>query len=62
VSNEPNDPRFTAGLLYDVLCVLEKNGFTPGGGSPETTPQQNRRVSACLVALLGLTRAFEGKS
>ena len=50
-AEQDDDPRFTAGLLYDVTKVLEEHGYK---AHPDCSAK-------ALVALLGFVRAFEGK-
>jgi len=52
-ANDENDSRFTAGLLYDVLSVLDKRGYKRG--------KDSRVYAHALVELLHLTRAYEGR-
>lgn len=52
-ADDNNDPRFTAGLLYDVFKLLEQHGYKQGPEAADT--------SRALVALLQLTRAYEGR-
>jgi hypothetical protein len=47
------DSRFTVGLLYDVLQVLEAHGYRAS--------QDSHAYADALVALLKLVRAFEGR-
>lgn len=51
------DPRFNAGLLLEVIEVLERAGFK----SPPNGPERHKTYGACLVRLLELVRAFEGQ-
>jgi hypothetical protein len=53
-----DDPRFTAGLIHDVQAVLEQHGYRVPAGEQD----RRRALGACLVPLLRLTRAFEGRS
>jgi hypothetical protein len=47
------DPRFTAGLLFDVLAVLDRHGYC-------LSSDEEGAYAGALVALLRLTRAYEG--
>lgn len=53
-----DDPRFTAGLIYDVIEVLEKHGYQR---PHEQTREFQRATGATMGALLELVETFEGK-
>lgn len=46
------DPRFTHGLVLDVLEVLKAHGYVAAG---------DRSVGAAIVALSRLVRTYEGE-
>lgn len=50
---QDDDPRFTMGLYFDVITVLEKHGFV-------RAPQPAAHARA-LVELLHMVREFEGR-
>lgn len=52
----PLDERFTAGLLHDVLSVLDRHGYRPPEG-----PEVDRAYGASLLALGELVRTYEGR-
>lgn len=52
----PLDVRFNAGLLHDVLSVLDEHGYAPPAGSA------NRAYADSVVALGDLVRAYEGRT
>ncbi len=47
------DRRFTAGLMVDVFAALERHGYQRG--------KDPKIYADCLVELLHLVEAFEGK-
>lgn len=53
-----DDPRFTAGLIFDVHEVLKAHGYR----LPEGERERARAIGATLPALLTLVEAFEGRS
>lgn len=52
----PLDERFTAGLLVDVLAVLDAHGYRPPDGRAG-----DRAHGAAMMALGQLVRAYEGR-
>jgi len=56
-SNESGDPRFTMGLVIDVMSVLEKHGYVKPSGKAGITANAD-----VLVGLLRLVREFEGRA
>ena len=51
------DPRFTAGLLHDVLSVLDRHGYRP----PTEDQAEKFAYADSMVALMRLVRAYEGR-
>lgn len=56
-TTDDSDHRFTIGLLADVETVLEKHGHV----KPVEQTARNRATADTMVALLKMTRAFEGQ-
>ncbi len=54
---EGSDNRFTIGLLSETFTLLERHGYS----LPTDRAARNRAHADAMVALLNLTRAFEGR-
>jgi len=52
-TEEESDPRFTTGLYFDVIRVLEKHGYVPPPHRPEV-------LARGLAKLLQLVQTIEG--
>ncbi len=51
-AGDPGDPRFTMGLYFDVITILEKHGYV-------RAPSPSAH-GGTLVELLHMVREFEG--
>lgn len=49
---EPEDARFTNGLVFDAFSLLDAHGYVAGG---------DRCLADAMVKLLALVRAYEGR-
>lgn len=56
-STDASDPRFTMGLVIDVMAVLEKHGYVKPPGKAGITANAD-----VLAGLLRLVREFEGRA